>query len=78
MRHGVIVLNDPNGLAKATNKMYFQLFPEEGRPRTVITRDLYADFGDLDVDGLTLSAPDGHHVLFDRVYLGRTQNDFNT
>lgn len=29
MRHGVVVLNDPNGLAKATNKMYFQLFPEE-------------------------------------------------
>ena len=39
MRHGVIVLNDPNGLAKATNKMYFQLFPEEVRPRTLITRD---------------------------------------
>ena len=39
MRHGVIVLNDPNGLAKATNKMYFQLFPEEVRPRTLISRD---------------------------------------
>jgi len=39
MRHGVIVLNDPNGLSKAMNKMYFQLFPEEVRPRTVITRD---------------------------------------
>ncbi len=39
MRHGVIVLNDPNGLAKAENKMYFQLFPEEVRPRTLITRD---------------------------------------
>jgi len=39
MRHGVIVLNDPNGLAKAMNKMYFQLFPEELRPRTLITRD---------------------------------------
>ena len=39
MRHGVVVLNDPNGLAKAMNKMYFQLFPEEVRPRTVITRD---------------------------------------
>jgi glutathione synthase len=38
MRHGVIVLNDPNGLAKATNKMYFQLFPEEVRPRTLISR----------------------------------------
>jgi glutathione synthase len=36
---GVIVLNDPNGLAKAMNKMYFQLFPEEVRPATLITRD---------------------------------------
>ena len=39
MRHGVIVVNDPNGLAKANTKMYFQLFPEEIRPRTLITRD---------------------------------------
>jgi glutathione synthase len=39
MRAGVIVLNDPNGLAKAANKMYFQLFPEEVRPLTLITRD---------------------------------------
>jgi glutathione synthase len=39
MRRGVIVLNDPNGLAKAMNKMYFQLFPEEVRPATVITMD---------------------------------------
>lgn len=39
MRRGVIVLNDPNGLAQAMNKMYFQLFPEEVRPATLITRD---------------------------------------
>ncbi len=39
MRAGVIVLNDPNGLAKAMNKAYLQLFPEEVRPRTLITRD---------------------------------------
>ncbi|OHB75562.1 MAG: glutathione synthetase [Planctomycetes bacterium RBG_16_64_10] len=39
MRRGVIVLNDPDGLANAMNKMYFQLFPEEVRPRTLITRD---------------------------------------
>lgn len=39
MRRGVIVLNDPDGLAKAMNKMYFQLFPEEVRPATLITRD---------------------------------------
>lgn len=39
MRHGVIVVNDPNGLSKASTKMYFQLFPEEVRPRALITRD---------------------------------------
>ncbi len=39
MRHGVIVLNDPDGLAKASNKMYFQHFPREVRPETLITRD---------------------------------------
>lgn len=39
LRSGVIVVNDPNGLAKAPTKMYFQLFPEEVRPRTMITRD---------------------------------------
>jgi len=39
MRNGVIVLNDPNGLGSALTKMYFQQFPEEVRPRTLITRD---------------------------------------
>lgn len=37
--HGVIVLNDPNSLSEAVNKMYFQHFPEAVRPRTLITRD---------------------------------------
>ena len=39
MRRGVIVVNDPNCLAKAASKLYLQLFPEEVRPRTLITRD---------------------------------------
>lgn len=39
LRSGVIVLNDPHTLAGAINKMYFQHFPEEVRPRTLITRD---------------------------------------
>lgn len=39
MRHGVIVLNDPNGLAQAVNKMYLQYFPEHVRPRTLISRN---------------------------------------
>ena len=38
VRHGVVVVNDPSTLANAMNKMYFQLFPEEVRPRTLITR----------------------------------------
>ena len=39
MRHGVVVVNDPNGLAKASSKIYLQLFPAEVRPHTLITRD---------------------------------------
>lgn len=36
---GVIVLNDPHALADAVNKMYFQAFPEEVRPRALISRN---------------------------------------
>ena len=39
MRDKVLVLNHPNSLAGAVNKMYFQHFPEILRPRTIITRD---------------------------------------
>ncbi|MGB3607000.1 MAG: glutathione synthetase [Psychroserpens sp.] len=39
MRNDVLVLNHPNSLAGAVNKMYFQHFPEILRPKTVITRD---------------------------------------
>jgi glutathione synthase len=38
-RRGVLVLNDPAGLARAVNKMYLQSFPQEVRPVTLITRD---------------------------------------
>ena len=38
-RRGVLVLNDPGGLARAVNKMYLQSFPQEVRPVTLITRD---------------------------------------
>lgn len=38
MRHGVIVVNDPEGLSMAMNKTYLELFPESVRPRNVITR----------------------------------------
>jgi glutathione synthase len=36
---GVTVLNDPDGLARASNKMYFQTYPESIRPYTLISRD---------------------------------------
>lgn len=37
-RHGVLVLNDPFGLAHAMNKLYFQQFPLEVCPRTLVSR----------------------------------------
>lgn len=40
VQNGVIVLNDPNSLSDAFNKMYFQHFPESIRPRTIISRDV--------------------------------------
>jgi glutathione synthase len=39
MRDGVIVLNHPESLSDAINKMYFQHFPEVLRPKTIITRE---------------------------------------
>jgi glutathione synthase len=35
---GVIVVNDPESLATALNKTYFQHFPEQVRPKTCISR----------------------------------------
>jgi glutathione synthase len=37
---GITVLNDPDGLERAANKMYVQLLPESVRPRTLITHDV--------------------------------------
>lgn len=37
-KRGVIVLNDPDSLGRAINKLYFQSFPEEVRAETLITR----------------------------------------
>ncbi|MBS9525450.1 ATP-grasp domain-containing protein [Litoribacter ruber] len=39
LEKGVLVLNDPYSLMTAFNKMYFQHFPEEVRPRTLISRN---------------------------------------
>ncbi len=37
-KRGVIVLNDPDSLGRATNKLYFQSFPPEARAATLITK----------------------------------------
>lgn len=37
-RRGVIVLNDPESLSRAINKLYFQSFPAEARADTLISR----------------------------------------
>ncbi|MGH7192722.1 MAG: hypothetical protein ACREJM_04210, partial [Candidatus Saccharimonadales bacterium] len=43
---------------------------------TVVTRDLFADFGAFRLDGLALTASDGEAALFDQIYLARTADDF--
>jgi hypothetical protein len=42
----------------------------------VVTRDLFADFGEFTLDGLGFSAVDGQAALFDHIYLGRSLADF--
>lgn len=37
-KRGVIVLNDPDSLGRAINKLYFQSFPVEARAETLITK----------------------------------------
>jgi glutathione synthase len=36
---GVTVVNDPMSLARATSKLYLEEFPEQVRPRSLVTRD---------------------------------------
>jgi hypothetical protein len=42
----------------------------------VVTRDLFADFGEFTLTGLGFSPQDGDHALFDHIYLGRSPRDF--
>lgn len=39
VQRGVFVVNDPVGLSRALDKLYLQSFPEEVRPRSLISRD---------------------------------------
>lgn len=43
----------------------------------VLTRDLFADFGNLDVTALSLGCPDGEAALFDHIYFARSADDYN-
>ncbi len=53
-----IVLNDPDGLARAGSKMYLAGFPEEVRPRTLITRSASKIKGFLrELDGAAILKP---------------------
>jgi hypothetical protein len=42
----------------------------------VVTRDLFADFGEFTLNGIALSAVDGEFALFDQIYLGKNMEDF--
>jgi hypothetical protein len=44
---------------------------------TVVTRDLFADFGAVAVRGMSLTAFDGRAAYFDHIYLGRTVDDLD-
>ena len=43
---------------------------------TVVTRDLFADFGEFTLTGIALTPVDGEFGLFDHIYLGTTPQDF--
>ena len=43
----------------------------------VTTRDVYSDFGEIDVTGVVLHVPDGERALFDHIYFASKADDFN-
>jgi len=55
-------------------RFWIQNLPSEW---IVMTLDLYDDFGEFEVTGLTLSSPDGERVLFDHIFLGRARSDLD-
>ena len=71
MRQGVLVVNDPNGLSTALNKMYFQLFPQSIRPKTIITRSNtqireFANRHNQNIVLKPLQGPGGQGIFFVR------------
>ena len=53
-----------------------QLAPALPAAFTVVTRDLFFDFGEFTLTGLGFSPIDGNFALFDHIYLGKTPADF--
>ncbi len=45
---------------------------------TIVTRDLFADFGEFTLKGIALSPVDGNFALFDHIELGQTMDDFES
>ncbi|HVS03137.1 MAG TPA: glutathione synthetase [Thermoanaerobaculia bacterium] len=56
-RSGVLVLNDPDGLSGALNKLYFQHYPPDVRPRTLITRSAEAISEFVEEEGTAVLKP---------------------
>ena len=46
------------------------------RQWTVVTRDLAQDFGEFRLTGITLEVDAEGEAVFDRIYLGRSRDDF--
>jgi biopolymer transport protein ExbB len=43
----------------------------------VVTRDLYADFGEFTLTGLSFSVPPGQEAWFDHIFFARSMQDFS-
>lgn len=58
---GVLVVNDPDGLSLAQNKLYLQGFPEAARPPTLISKNLdeIRDFIDAHPEGIIIKPLQG-------------------
>ena len=54
-----------------------QIAPALPAAFTVVTRDLFFDFGEFTLTGLGLAPVDANFALFDHIYLGKTPADFD-
>jgi hypothetical protein len=60
-------------IAPSAKRVWYRRLSEQW---TVITRDLYADFGQIDVSSMTLSLSGGGAAYFDGCHAARSGNDF--